>query len=238
MDAIARHILIIAIVCGFLAASSPMKAAGKPGKFDYYVLVLSWSPSFCAGEGRAKKSPQCSGTRPFAFVLHGLWPQYETGWPNDCHKGSKPRVPSALINTMLDIMPARGLVIHQYKKHGTCSGLDPESYFQTARKAFEAIKIPARYLQPQKPVIISPRVGGRALLNCFASNSRGRAIMRPQSGRALPLKVLSAVRRHASFRPRKCRSACAPVYVRPCVRCVWSCRTRDTHRSRAARHGR
>ena len=157
MDAIARHILTIAIVCGFLAASPASGAGGKPGKFDYYVLVLSWSPSFCAGEGRAKKSPQCSGTRSFAFVLHGLWPQYETGWPNDCHKGSKPRLPSTLINTMLDIMPARGLVIHQYNKHGTCSGLDPESYFQTARKAFEAIKIPARYLQPQKPVIISPR---------------------------------------------------------------------------------
>ena len=157
MDAIARHILTIAIVCGFLAASPASGAGGKPGKFDYYVLVLSWSPSFCAGEGRAKKSPQCSGTRPFAFVLHGLWPQYETGWPNDCHQGRKPRVPSTLINTMLDIMPARRLVIHQYNKHGTCSGLDPESYFQTARKAFEAIKIPARYLQPQKPVIISPR---------------------------------------------------------------------------------
>jgi ribonuclease T2 len=157
MDAIARHILTIAIVCGFLAASPASGAGGKPGKFDYYVLVLSWSPSFCAGEGRAKKSPQCSETRPFAFVLHGLWPQYETGWPNDCHQGRKPRVPSTLINTMLDIMPARRLVIHQYNKHGTCSGLDPESYFQTARKAFEAIKIPARYLQPQKPVIISPR---------------------------------------------------------------------------------
>lgn len=157
MDAIARHTLTIAIVCGFLAASPPLKAGGKPGKFDYYVLVLSWSPSFCAGEGRAKKSPQCSGTRPFAFVLHGLWPQYETGWPNDCHQGRKPWLPSTLISAMLDIMPARGLVIHQYKKHGTCSGLDPESYFQTARKAFEIIKIPARYLQPQKPVMISPR---------------------------------------------------------------------------------
>ncbi len=157
MDAIARHILTIAIVCGFLAASSPLKAGGKPGKFDYYVLALSWSPSFCAGLGRAKKSPQCSGTRPLAFVLHGLWPQYETGWPNDCHKGSKPRVPSTLINNMLDIMPARGLVIHQYNKHGTCSGLDPERYFQTARKAFETIKIPARYLRTQKPILISPR---------------------------------------------------------------------------------
>jgi ribonuclease T2 len=132
-------------------------AASTPGKFDYYLLALSWSPSFCAGEGRARKSPQCSGTRPYAFVLHGLWPQYETGWPNDCTLAKKPWVPSKLISSMLDIMPARGLVIHQYKKHGTCSGLEPEDYFQAARTAFDNIKIPARYLRPQKPVIVSPR---------------------------------------------------------------------------------
>lgn len=132
-------------------------AAGTPGKFDYYVLALSWSPSFCAGEGGARKSPQCSGTRPYAFVLHGLWPQYETGWPNDCPLTKKPRVPSKLISSMLDIMPARGLVIHQYKKHGTCSGLEPEDYFQAARAAFDNIKIPARYLRPHRPVFVSPR---------------------------------------------------------------------------------
>ena len=152
-QAIAAIAMALAIVTGAKTAGS----AGTPGKFDYYVVALSWSPSFCAGEGRRGKSPQCAGTRPYAFVLHGLWPQYETGWPDHCPTRQKPWVARQLINSMLDIMPARGLVIHQYKKHGTCSGLDPESYFQTARKAFETIKIPARYLRPQKPVLISPR---------------------------------------------------------------------------------
>jgi ribonuclease T2 len=154
-----RAALAALIFCSLTTAFNVQHsgAANAPGKFDYYVLALSWSPSFCAGEGGAKKSPQCSGPRPYAFVLHGLWPQYETGWPNDCFSGRKPWVPSKVITTMLDIMPARGLVIYQYKKHGTCSGLDPERYFQTAREAFETIKIPARYLRPQKPVIVSPR---------------------------------------------------------------------------------
>ncbi len=143
------------LLCG--TGISQALAAGIPGKFDYYVLALSWSPSFCASEGRAKKSPQCSSTRPYAFVLHGLWPQFEKGWPKDCATPRKPWVPSKLIATMLDIMPARGLVIHQYKKHGTCSGLDPESYFKAARATFKTIKIPARYLHPQKPVLVSPR---------------------------------------------------------------------------------
>ncbi len=150
------HAMVLALVLCSAWVSQAL-AAGEPGKFDYYVLALSWSPSFCAGEGRAKKSPQCNATRPYAFVLHGLWPQYEIGWPKDCKLARRPWVPSKLIATMLDIMPARGLVIHQYKKHGTCSGLNPESYFNFARKAFETIKIPARYLQPQKPILISPR---------------------------------------------------------------------------------
>ena len=56
----------------------------EPGKFDYYVLALSWSPSYCqaAQERAPNRAPdqQCSG-RPFSFVVHGLWPQYERGFP-------------------------------------------------------------------------------------------------------------------------------------------------------------
>lgn len=145
----------LAVLAGLTAGR--IMADGIAGKFDYYVLALSWSPSFCANEGKAKRSPQCSGTRPFAFVLHGLWPQYERGYPENCKTVSKPWVASRTINAMLDIMPARGLVIHQYRKHGTCSGLAPEEYFDTARKAYESIAIPARYQSPQKHVLVSPR---------------------------------------------------------------------------------
>jgi len=148
---------LIAIALAIVAGEKPAHCAGTPGKFDYYVLALSWSPSFCAGEGWAKKARQCAGTRPYAFVLHGLWPQYETGWPDYCGTGARAWVPRGLINSMLDIMPARNLVIHQYRKHGVCSGLGPERYFETARKAFKAITIPARYLSPRNPALVSPR---------------------------------------------------------------------------------
>ncbi len=147
------------IFCAAMAglANSHARAAGTPGQFDYYVLALSWSPSFCANKGRVNKSAQCSGARPYAFVLHGLWPQYETGWPEHCETTARPRVARRLINAMLDIMPSRGLVIHQYKKHGACSGLDPEGYFKAARKAYSTIKIPPRYLNLNKAAIVSPR---------------------------------------------------------------------------------
>jgi ribonuclease T2 len=140
-----------------LLVTSQLLAGGEPGKFDYYVLALSWSPSYCADEGRTDRSPQCSGTRPYALVLHGLWPQHESGWPSTCNTGRKPWVPSQVVSSMLDIMPARRLVIHQYRKHGTCSGLEPEAYFRKARKAFESVKIPPRFLGPEKPVVLSPR---------------------------------------------------------------------------------
>ena len=133
------------------------EAGGKPGKFAYYVLALSWSPTYCETDGRGRKDAQCAGNRPYAFVLHGLWPQYAKGWPERCDTGKKPWVPREVIDSMLDIMPARGLVIHQYKKHGTCSGLSPKDYFALSRTLFEQVRIPGRYLTPRQYETVSPR---------------------------------------------------------------------------------
>ena len=127
------------------------------GQFDYYALVLSWSPAFCASGGH-DDSPQCSqsNARPYSFVLHGLWPQYQKGWPQDCPTSAPAYVPRPLINEMLDIMPASQLVIHEYKKHGTCSGLKPADYFALARKLYTSVKIPERFSQPAETQFVSP----------------------------------------------------------------------------------
>lgn len=143
---------VLAILFAFnqLALDDATKSEPGPGgTFAYYVLALSWSPSYCASKGRAKGERQCTGRRPYSFVLHGLWPQYETNWPQFCRTGKSAFVPESIIQAMLDIMPARRLVIHQYRKHGTCSGLAPKAYFDTARRLFESIKIPARYTAPR-----------------------------------------------------------------------------------------
>ena len=47
---------------------------------------------------------------------------------------------------MLDLMPARGLIINEWKKHGTCTGLSAQGYFQTVRQVRAAVKIPPEYL--------------------------------------------------------------------------------------------
>jgi len=97
---------------------------------------------------------QCGPERHFAFVLHGLWPQYEHGgWPQNC---SSETVDESLINSMLTIMPSPKLVAHEWAKHGTCSGLSPQDYFKTATQAFHSIKIPPRYKAPQQQITVSP----------------------------------------------------------------------------------
>ncbi len=129
------------------------------GRFDYYALVLSWSPSYCAGLQRDGYDPQChrrDGKR-YSFVLHGLWPQHERGWPESCPTRERPFVPQQTIDRMLDIMPSNKLVIHEYKKHGTCAGLGVDGYFDTARRLYQKIKVPARYHNPNQTVTVSPR---------------------------------------------------------------------------------
>ena len=81
-----------------------------PGEFDYYALVLGWAPSYCLSEGRLRRNAECQPDKPRAFVLHGLRPQYDKGWPEDCPTG-RPWVPSPAIDEMWDIMPSKGLII-------------------------------------------------------------------------------------------------------------------------------
>ena len=121
----------------------------QAGVFDYYLLSLSWSPSYCASRQSGGYDPQCDrrGGRPYSFVLHGLWPQFEKGWPQDCASPDRGFVPREVADRMLDIMPSQKLVFHEYRKHGTCSGLGIEGYFDFARQEYNKVKIPARYQQ-------------------------------------------------------------------------------------------
>lgn len=130
----------------------------EAGRFDYYSMVLSWSPTHCATNSPGPSDDQCNprSNRVYAFVLHGLWPQHERGYPESCPTRERPFVPQKTIDRMLDIMPSPGLVIHEYKKHGTCSGLSPDGYFDLSRKLYGKVKIPPRYERPNQPFSVTP----------------------------------------------------------------------------------
>lgn len=145
--------LIFAIV-----ALARDRRQSEPGRFDFYVLALSWSPSYCdaAQDRRPNRAPdwQCAG-RPFAFVVHGLWPQNDRGFPSYCQVPA-PRLDRATVGNMLDLMPSPRLIFHEWDQHGTCSGLSPRAYFETVRKARAVVKIPPNYLDLDKPITVMP----------------------------------------------------------------------------------
>ena len=155
--------LLFAAALAIVAAVDPARAQDQrqntPGEFDYYVMSLSWSPSFCEaaserGNSGRNQQIQCGG-RPYSFVVHGLWPQYERGFPNYCQRPS-PRLDHNIMNSMLDLMPAPGLIYNEWDKHGTCSGLSQRAYFETIRKARAAVKIPAEYMDLTETKTVSP----------------------------------------------------------------------------------
>jgi ribonuclease T2 len=137
----------------------PQAQPNVAGKFDYYTLVMSWSPTHCvtAEVGRDEQQCQRADGQSYGFVLHGLWPQYEKGYPEACPTGRKPFVPRPVINDMLDVMPSTGLIIHEYKLHGTCSGLDPEKYYKLSRELFTHVRIPDRFQNPFETQFVAPR---------------------------------------------------------------------------------
>jgi ribonuclease T2 len=144
----------------FIAGPASAQHQGEPGKFDYYVLSLSWSPSFCADTAdrnpeSAARNPQC-GARPYSFVVHGLWPQYEKGYPEKCVV-PPPRLNHNIMSSMLDLMPAERLIYHEWDTHGTCSGLSADAYFDTVRKARGLVKIPPKYLNVSAEMTVSPQ---------------------------------------------------------------------------------
>ena len=145
-----------------------------PGQFDFYVLSLSWSPSFCAttaerGRGRAGNA-QC-GARPYSFVVHGLWPQYDKGFPEYCQLPA-PRLDRSIVASMLDLMPAPHLIFNEWDRHGTCSGQTPRAYFETVRKARAAVKIPPDYADLKQPLSVTPRNVEDAFINANPGLSR------------------------------------------------------------------
>src|SRR5215208_1658876 len=135
-----------AVLLAILLAA-PSHARTKP--IDHYVLALSWSPSFCAASGAESESRQCGRSASYAFVVHGLWPQYSRGWPAYCPAQER-WIPEKIISAMLPLMPSKRLVIHEWRKHGTCSGLSVGDYFGLVQRLFAKLTIPERYRSPTR----------------------------------------------------------------------------------------
>lgn len=182
-----------------LLSALPALAEGeKAGAFDYYVLSLTWSPTFCALSGDARGEDQCDPRHDFAFTLHGLWPQDEFGWPSYCR--TPQRDPSrAETRDMADIMGSAGLAWYEWKKHGRCSGLAPEDYFALAREAYEKIAIPEEFQNLRKDLKLPVTVVEQAFTAANPGLAASMITVTCEEGRIQEARI--CLTRDIDFRP-------------------------------------
>jgi ribonuclease T2 len=123
---------------------------------DYLMLVLSWSPAFCAEQDtdaeRRRHAFQCS-LNDFGFVVHGLWPQSERAqsWrdhPRHC-RGSDP-LPAALVRRHLCTVPGGELMQNEWQAHGTCHWSRAEDYFAAIEALWTQYRRPAPRDMPRE----------------------------------------------------------------------------------------
>jgi ribonuclease T2 len=148
-----RYFIGCAAMLLALLLATPSQLRARP--IDHYVLALSWSPSFCAAPEGESEAMQCRGSASYGFIVHGLWPQYSKGWPQYCPAQER-WIPDKMISSMLPLMPSKRLVIYEWRKHGTCSGLSMGAYFALIQRLFGKVRIPARYLSSARAVTATP----------------------------------------------------------------------------------
>lgn len=178
------------------------RADGEPaGQFDYYVLSLSWTPTWCALDGDDRNSPQCDDGTGFGWVLHGLWPQYEQGWPSYCRTDH--RDPSRnQTKSMADIMGSSGSAWHQWKKHGRCSGLSASDYYQVALGAYMSVNRPGVFRNLENPVTLPAHVVEQAFLEENQTLSADMITITCKGGRIQEARICLTT----DLEPRQCGS--------------------------------
>lgn len=183
-----------------LLAAAPALAEGeRAGDFDYYLLSLGWSANWCALTGDSRDDPQCDAGLGLTWTVHGLWPQDESGWPSYCRTPA--RDPSkAETAAMADIMGGAGLAWYQWKKHGRCSGLDPQDYFALMRRAYGSVTLPPVFQRLRQEVELPASVVEDAFLEVNPGLARDQITVTCQDGMIQEVRLCLT----KDLEPRRC----------------------------------
>lgn len=194
--------VLVAALTLALAAGAARAEGEAAGDFDYYILALSWSPTWCALEGDGRRAPECAEGADLGFVLHGLWPQYEEdGWPSYCRTGQ--RDPSrTMTETMSDIMGSDGLAWYQWKKHGRCTGLSARSYYALMRAAYASVKMPKIFDMIDTRLKVPAEVIEGAFLEANPGLARDQITVTCDAGRIAEVRLCL----DRDLSPRRCGS--------------------------------
>ena len=188
--------IAIAAICLGTAAQAEGE---KAGDFDYYIMSLSWSANWCATTGDARGDPQCDKGRGLTWTLHGLWPQFESGYPSYCRTAQND--PSrGDTGAMADIMGGSGLAFYEWKKHGRCSGLSAKDYFATSRRAYQAVTIPPIFAQISKDLSVPASVIEDAFVESNPGLARDQITITCDAGMIQEVRICLT----ESLEPRDC----------------------------------
>lgn len=144
-----RSLLSALLLLSGWSAALAQPHTGTPGQFDYYLFTLSWSPEYCHSH---RDAVECTGGNHYGFIVHGLWPQFNRGYPEHCSNEGMPSDTSPVDK----IMPDPSLIHHEWTTHGTCSGLYGNQYFLLIRKIYDSIRIPAELVAPKRTLTMHP----------------------------------------------------------------------------------
>jgi len=200
------RVWIIAAMLAVLSGGA-MAEGERAGAFDYYVLALSWTPNWCAIEGDARRSEQCAPGQGFGFTLHGLWPQYEDGWPSYCP--TIERAPSrAMTRDQAGLFGTDGLAWHQWNKHGSCTGLSAADYYRLSQVAYDRVVRPDVLRQLDREVRVPAAVIEEAFLEANPGLGADMLTVTCRDGRIQEVRICLT----RDLEPR----VCAPDVRRDC----------------------
>jgi len=162
-------------------------------------MALSWSPNWCAREGDAEASEQCEPGQDNGWILHGLWPQYEDGWPSYCRTDA--RNPTRADTTAEeDLFGSSGNAWHQWNKHGRCSGLTAADYYRLAREALDRITLPDIFQRLDTAVRLPASVVEQAFLEVNPDLTPDGITITCKSGRIQEARICLT----RALEPRRC----------------------------------
>jgi ribonuclease T2 len=122
-------------------ATSDGPVSGKIQTYDFFILALSWSPTYCASSAKRGETPQCRNPANNGFVVHGLWPQARDGARLRC-QSDRSEFSKALFERALEVFPDLRLAQNQWQRHGHCFGYPADAYLELTARAKSKIAIP------------------------------------------------------------------------------------------------
>ncbi len=123
-----------------------------------YTLALSWSPEFCKPRVDDRShAVQCAGKNgSFGLVVHGLWPESGSSWPQWCEAGAA--LTPAEIRGAMCMMPSPQLVARAWAKHGSCMVTRPANYLKVTRILWNSLRIPDYDRISREPGLTAGRI--------------------------------------------------------------------------------